>query len=72
MSDIVQKKNAPVEELGTKVTQLETKVEEAKTEKAKTDERIERLQAINASMQQMFDANQEKAKIESSTETNQL
>jgi len=43
MSDIVQKKNSPVEELTIKVKELEIKISEYETEKVKSDERIERL-----------------------------
>ena len=45
---------------------------ESVTEKVKTEERIERLQTINSSMQQMFVTNMEKAKIESDSQMSQL
>lgn len=55
-----------------KLFELETKMAESVTEKVKTEERIERLQTINSSMQQMFVTNMEKAKIESDSQMSQL
>ena len=50
MSDIVQKKNTPGEELTIKVKELEAKIAEFESEKVKSEERVERLQSINNSM----------------------
>ena len=46
------------------MSDLEAKVTEQDQDKEKTDERIERLQAINTSMQQMYEQSTEKLKQE--------
>ena len=72
VTEVAEEDNANIIEQTNKLFELETKVAESVTEKAKTDERIERLQSINMSMQQMFDTNLEKAKIESDGQMQQM
>ena len=72
VTEVTEEDNANIIEQTNKLFELETKVAESVTEKAKTDERIERLQSINMSMQQMFDTNLEKAKIESDGQMQQM
>ena len=72
VTEAAEEDNANIIEQTNKLFELETKVAESVTEKAKTDERIERLQSINMSMQQMFDTNLEKAKIESDGQMQQM
>ena len=72
MSTIVQKKNEPVEQLNSQVTDLQGQIEASASEKTQYEERINRLQSINDSMQQIFDANLEKAKIEQEAQIKQL
>ena len=72
MSDIVQKKNAPAEELSHKVTNMEAQIAENEADKEKTDLRIQRLQEINNSMSLMFESEKEKARVESDSKLNAL
>ena len=72
MSDIVQKKNAPAEELSHKVTNMEAQIAENEADKEKTDSRIQRLQEINNSMSLMFESEKEKARVESDSKLNAL
>ena len=72
MSDIVQKKNAPAEELFHKVTNMEAQIAENEADKEKTDSRIQRLQEINNSMSLMFESEKEKARVESDSKLNAL
>lgn len=46
MSRIVQKKNAPLEELAGKVSELEAKLAKADSLMAEKDQEIERLNAL--------------------------
>ena len=55
-----------------KLKKLQTQVTEAEVEKAQTDERIKRLQSINASMQQVFDEKADKIKLEADAERQKL
>ena len=55
-----------------KLKKLQTQVTEAEVDKAQTDERIKRLQSINASMQQVFDEKADKIKLEADAERQKL
>ena len=56
MSGIVQKKNAPVEELTGKVLTLEATLAKAEAENTENAERVEQLQQSNAQMTREFEA----------------
>jgi len=51
---------------------LEISFAEVEAEKVQTAERIERLQSINSSMQQVFDEKADKIKLESDNERQKL
>ena len=55
MSGIVQKKNAPVEELTGKVQKLEASLAKVEAEKSENAERAEKLEQTNAQMQREFE-----------------
>ena len=72
LGGIVQKQSLPKDEMERKYEKLEAALAEANAEKATTDERIQRLQSINSSMQQVFDEKADKIKLEADAERQKL